>query len=418
MMMKNKKIFALAFLALLVVATLPATLAADRPSLDMSLLSYTPVPARPGDYVTVTFKLTNNGAASTTNAVVEFIDNYPFSLDNEPTRVENVGVLPSQQSYLVEYRVRIDPAALEGTNKLKLRFVVDKDTSNWVEKEFSLTVSSAQKTVSINSVSTNPKTITPGGEVELDLKLKNLASGDLRDVGIRLDLEGVVVGTTYVDIPLAPIGSSIEKKLSLLKSGETIDFLFTLQAYPDADAGIYKVPVTLTYVDDLGTEYERQDLISLVINSEPDVLLLVDETNLYSDNARGDVTFSITNKGLADIKFLTVGLAESDAYTVLSNDEVYVGGVDSDDYETADFTLRLNEGLKDMVTLPVTLTFKDALNNEHIITKDVSLNLLSSSDANGAKKSKAGTIIAVLVILGVIIFFWRRAKKCKAKKKK
>lgn len=414
-MVNMKKFFGLAFFALLLVAMLPATLAADRPSLDMSLLSYTPVPARPGNYVTVTFKLTNSGTAATTNAAVEFVDAYPFTLDDETGRKVSVGILPSQESYLVEYQVRIDGAALEGTNKLKVRYVDNVASGSWIEREFPLSVSSAQKTISINAVSTNPETVSPGSQVNLDLKLKNLASGDLRDVGVRLNLEGMVVGTTYVDIPFAPIGSSIEKRIALFKSGETVDFLFTLQAYPDADAGIYKIPVTITYVDDEGQEYERTDLISVVINSEPEVMVLVDKTTLYSDNALGDVTFAVTNKGLADIKFLTISLGESDMYDIQSNAEVYVGNVDSDDYQTADFTLRLKSGLNGKVTLPLTLTFKDAVNNEHVITEDVSLTLLSTADANGGKKSKGGTIVAILIVLAVIGFFIYRKKHCKKK---
>jgi len=252
----------------------------------------------------------------------------------------------------------------------------------------------------------------------VDLKIKNLASGDLRDLGVRLNLEGVVIGTTLVDIPLAPIGSSIEKKVSLVKSGETIGFLFTLQAYPDAAAGIYKVPVTITYVDGTGQEFEREDLISVVVNSEPDIMVSIDKTDLYAENARGEVTFAVTNKGLADIKLLTVSLDESDDYVFQSNADVYVGNVDSDDYETADFTLRLKEGLNGDVVLPVTLTFKDAVNNDYVISEDVILTLLSSSDVNGGNNSRGGTIVIVIVLLVLVIFFWRRHKKCKAKKKK
>ncbi|MBD3209527.1 hypothetical protein GF367_03865, partial [Candidatus Woesearchaeota archaeon] len=214
--------------------------AAERSEIDISVQSYTPVPAQPGSYVTIIFKVANEGDGASTNTVLEFRDNYPFSIDERADK--QIGELEEQEDYLAEYRVRIDSAAIEGTNYLKVRYKSDDTANNWIEKELPLTINSAQKTISINSVTVTPGTITPGAQAETQVKIKNLAMSNLRDVGVKLDLEKTVIGTSTIeDIPLAPIGSSAEKRISLLKSGETADFEFLLQAYPEASVGIYKV---------------------------------------------------------------------------------------------------------------------------------------------------------------------------------
>lgn len=391
-------------------------LAADNADLTSTLLSYTPVPAQPGSYVTVTIKVTNNGMRATDNAVIEFLDNYPFSVDNEADKLGTIGVLGTKEDYLAEYRVRIDSNAVEGTNYLKVRYTTDANSDLWFEKKLPLTISEAQKTVSINNVLITPEMIAPGDKADVQIKVKNLATSNLRDVGVKLNLEGIVVGTTYVDIPLAPIGSSVEKRISSLKSGETADFEFVLQAYPEAEAGIYKVPVTLTYTDDNGNDFTRTDLISLVINGEADILVQIDSSTLYSDNGKGTVGFSITNKGFSEMKFLTVKLVESDVYNIKSiSNEVYLGNVDSDDYELAEFEIKMKEHGLNQVKLPLILTFKDALNKEYEIEETLTLQLISTADA-GEKDSKTGTTIIVIAVVLVIGFLLYRRKKHKHKK--
>ena len=164
------------------------------------------------------------------------------------------------------------------------------------------------------------------------------------------------------------------------------------------------------------TSTRCQDLISVTVNDEPDLMTVVDRSTIYSDDGQGEVTVSITNKGFSEIKFLTVTLAESESYDILSSaEEVYLGNVDSDDYETATFKLRTHTDGADVVTLPVTLSFKDAMNNEYEVGKNLSLELISSAEA-GNEESSTGTVITVLVILAVLGFIVYRRRKCKRRK--
>lgn len=413
-MMKNKMwniIAAVLILGLL----LPGVYAADRAHLDVSLQSYTPVPAEPGSYVRVTIKVLNDGDASATRAAIEFVDNYPFKVEEASEKVKTIGQLGAQADYLAEYRVRIDSDAVEGTNYLKVRYILDDTTDNWIEKELPLTISSVQKTVSINSVEVEPEMVAPGEQLSVVLRLKNMAPSALRDVGVKLDLEKSVLGTESIDIPLAPIGSSVEKRTAQLSSGQTAEFDFVLQAYPTATAGIYKVPVQLTYTDEDGNEFSRTDLIGIVINDVPDLMLQIDSSTLYSDNGVGEVTFSITNKGLSEIKFATIELEETDDFAVKSSSSIaYLGNIDSDDYETASFDVKMVQHGMTEVVLPLRLEFKDGLNKVHVVSEELSLPLITTAEA-GEEKSHTGVVVIVVVVVVAIIFFVLHRRKKKRK---
>ena len=68
---------------------------------------------------------------------------------------------------------------------------------------------------------------------------------------------------------------------------------------------------------------------------------------------------------LIDIKFLNVKLDKAEGYKVLSPYEVYIGNIDSDDYETADFKINVDKASKEKVILPLTIEYNDANNQEY-----------------------------------------------------
>lgn len=398
-------------IVLIVMALMmPAVLAIENPHFKFTLQSYTPAPAEPGSYITANIQIQNDGDGTTTGAAVEFIDNYPFKVDDEADKKKIIGALGPGEDFLAEYRVRIDNEALEGTSYLKLRYTTDG--TNWLEKKIPLTISATtQKTLAIDQVNVIPDVIKPGEQTNVAIKLKNLGVSDLRDVSVKIDLVASVIGSTVVDLPFAPIGSSIEKRISLLKSGGTTDFDFVLRSYPEASAGIYKIPVILSYTDQSGNEYSRTDMMSLIVGGEADLMVQVDSSTLKKAGGKGNVLFSITNKGFDEIKFLTLTMGTGDNYKITStSDKIYLGNIDSDDYETAEFELEINPNTE-TVTLPLTIEYKDALNNHYEKTAELTLPLANG----GGQQDNSGVIIGVVVVLVIIVGFIIIRKSRKAK---
>jgi hypothetical protein len=123
------------------------------------------------------------------------------------------------------------------------------------------------------------------------------------------------------------------------------------------------------------------------------------------------------NKGVTDIKLMNMKLMPSNKYRILSNDEVYIGNIDSDDYETADFKLFIEKSKEKQIKVPVVLEYKDANNNDFKEAIELTLDLYSASEAKkfGLKKGNGfvgNLVIAVIVVAGLFIYRkWRKHKK-------
>jgi hypothetical protein len=250
-----------------------------------------------------------------------------------------------------------------------------------------------------------------------------MALSTMRDVTLKLDLtfsnfldKTTLTATDSVTafnaLPFAPIGSSSEQKIYTLGPGEEKTFTYNLIAFPSALSQVYKVPIEINYYDELNTQYTKNDIIGVVVGSKPDISVLVDSTDMVAGAKSGKVTVKFVNKGVTGIKFLDVKLDSGTDFDVTSANEVYIGTVDSDDYETADYSLFLKAPAtsQKQITLPVHAQFRDANNNLYNETYNLQLKVINSQE-NGSAKSPVGTIVIILIVVGVVYFFWRRGRK-------
>ena len=89
--MKNSMKLFFAVLAVIMLGLTASASAADgTANIDLSLLRYTPDPAEPGNYVTLTLTVRNTGTLDAGDVRIRTVPEYPFSLDNGSTvRIEN-----------------------------------------------------------------------------------------------------------------------------------------------------------------------------------------------------------------------------------------------------------------------------------------------------------------------------------------
>ena len=112
-------------------------------NIQLTSLKYEPYPVNPGEYFTLWIKAENVGNELTEDAIFELVPEYPFSLDSNEDPIREYGQLTTEP-VVMEYKVRVDKDAVDGTNELKLRYKTDKSDSNWIYKEFDIIVDDAQ----------------------------------------------------------------------------------------------------------------------------------------------------------------------------------------------------------------------------------------------------------------------------------
>ncbi len=365
-------------------------------SFDATLLTYQPVPAQPGDLVTVYMQVTNLGSSPTRGGSVTIIDAAPFTAESETERIKEFPPIPGLGSVLVTTRVRIDKSATEGTNYLTVS-VKAKGNENTLERRLPITIQGRSGALAITSVSSDPKTIAPGETATVTLEVANIGETRLRNVDVALDLSS---------LSMAPSGSSNTKTIGFLEGGKSASFRFDIIAYPGALANAYQVPVTLSYEDEQGNAVTQQKTFGLVVGSEPELLVYLERNDLSGETLRGDIVVRFVNRGLTEIKLLEMEVLRGEEVTVLGDSSIlYVGNIDVDDYESAETSLKLKQASADV---PVKVTYRDALNRQYEET------FLVHVDAKKGNGKKAGATWLWLLLLVAVIggaWWWRRRSR-------
>ncbi len=424
--MKTKLFLIIGLFTLLLLSTVSAQ---EAPRINITMMNQDPDPVGPGEYFEIRFKIHNSRAGSEAgNFQVALDPVYPFSLDPNEEAVRNIGTLPALGSggniIIVKYKVRVNDDAVEGTNPLKLKY--KHDNTDWIAREFDINIQTLDANLAIISVATDPSKIKPGEKAVVKIKVKNMADSTMKDITMKLDLTfssylDQIATLTATDsliafnsLPFAPLDSATEQKIYSLKPGEEHLFTYDLIAYSDAESRVYKVPVLITYYDELETLYTKIDIIGLIVGTKPDMSVIVDESDLYVGKQSGTVTIRFINKGFSDVKFLDVSVEDNSNFELISSPEVYVGNVDSDDYETADFEIYLNNGAikkEKTITFPVHVEYRDANNNFYMEDHDLDLKILKPEKLGIKQSSGTSTFVIVLVVVGVGGYFYYRRKK-------
>lgn len=405
---------------------------------DVLMINQLPDPVEPGRSVEVRFKVENIGLEVAHNVIFEIIPEFPFSLASGSTPAVNIGNLNvnsvGEDAVIVYYKLIVDPNATPGNNTIRFRYSIDGGNTWILPEKFHIRIQHSDATLAVASTKSTPPRIMPGENAEIDITVENMANSYIKDIAVRLDLSlstlRTLMGATattsssteLLALPFAPINSATEKKIRLLESGKTHTFTYDIVVYPDAASQIYKVPIQLHYYDELGNEFTKNDVIGLVVGAKPELAIRLDSTEIYKCGSRGNIIVSFVNKGVSDIKYLDTTLSETEDYEVLSAKDVYIGNVDSDDYETVEYEVYVKscEG-KDKIVLPISYTYHDDLGT--IVSDDANVDFTLYSDEhmkelglNGKSGGATGIIITiVIVVVGLIIY--RVYKKRKSEKK-
>ena len=245
----------------------------------------------------------------------------------------------------MKYKLRVDKDAVEGENEIRLRYRVDGGV--WVEpEEFFVDVQTHDAILAVDSVSLDGKALEPGSSGSVKIKVSNKADSLLKDIKAKLELGNV---------PLVPLGSTNEKSVYQIDSKKNYEFNFNILADPEAEGGVYQVPLKVSYSDGLGKGYVTNGTIGIVIGSKPDLSVTLDDSEIYQSNSAGEVVIKVVNKGVTDIKFANLRLLDGEGYDIITNSEVYLGNIDSDDFETADFKLFVDKTKKKFLEILLVL---------------------------------------------------------------
>lgn len=406
-----RKLFAVLMLLVITAATAAfSTYAEDviseGVSLRITLMSQEPDPAEPGSKFIAKFRVENIGGTSADDFVLEFVPEYPFTLYSGGAQ-KTIGQLGSygDNAPVAEYVIRVDKDAVEGMATLKLRFKFDGSAS-WITKAFDINIRTYDAVMLYDEIDA-PDMIAPGTSAFVKIILQNMADSQLRNIKAKLDFSDD-------ELPFGPVNSLGEKSIFKLNPLERKTMSFEIQAKSDAESNLYKIPLTLSYQDTIGTNYEKTGYVSIMIGAKPELVMFIEEQELILQKTKGKIVVQLVNKGLVPVKFVTLKLNPSDSYDILSPDELYLGDIDSDDFETADFLLYSTDESREL-KLVFTLEYSDTNNNKFSEQPSKTIRLYTSSEAKkfGFVESSSWRILGGLLLIVIMFILYRRFKRKK-----
>ncbi len=396
---------ACAVLACLLAGAVFGQSASEYPSITVTSTKYEPYPAEPGAYLDVWVKLENQGLQDARDVVLEFVPSYPFQEIEGETYSYDLGSLSYGVDVVKKFTVLVDPRAVEGTNKFKVRYSVDGGP--WVEKSLGIEVRRSEAILWIRRVSTSPGYIPPGGTGRVFITIENTADSLARDVTVSLDL-------SRGDLPFAHIGGVAEKRQKYLNGGDTATISFDILVDPEAEPGVYKVPVTLEYTNVGGATYSLSDIVSIIVSGEPELDVRIENENPLVAGTPGELQVKIVNRGLIPVKLLNVKVLPGEGYEILPPAEDYIGNLDSDDYETSTFRIHITSS-GGTISVPVVLEYKDALNKDYNETRRLEVRVFTPEELSrygySTERSYAWPVLLVVIAGGVVLWWLRRERE-------
>lgn len=390
-----KKIFAV-ILALTLFTTLST--AQKSVQLDVKKVNMEPVPLQTSEYADVWLEVVNRGDTEAENVDLTFQENYPFSVDPGEQKHWDIGEIVPGEEYMIHLQARVDENAVQGENSLKFRTTSGAENIS-ITHEVPVEVRSDSDILSVSDVDF-PENVAPGASEPMTLQLENLADGQIKNIEVKLDLS---------EVPVASSGTT-SRALTAVEASEKGSVSFNLNIDETAENGVYKIPLTVNYENEAGTEFTRETTVGVVVGGESDLQAGLNsvETEL-TPGSTGTVTFRLVNRGRGSSDFVKLNLEDTESFEVLSPNSVYLGDMDSDDYQTADFRIHVSSDAEN-VSAPVEISYKD-VDGEKTVTQMVDVPVYTQSQLKKYGMASSGSPVPLIVIVLLLaggIYYWRK----------
>ncbi|MFH0949100.1 MAG: COG1361 S-layer family protein [Candidatus Aenigmatarchaeota archaeon] len=406
----------------------------NSPNIKISLLKYTPYPAEPGNYVTLTLKVENTGNGDANVVKLKLVTEYPFSFDSNTTvKIENsaislpldsnmivsLGKIPASEYTLIEYRVRIAGDILEGNAQLKL-WQQTQTSDTWILGTFNIFVQGTDK---LEVADVIPSILTPGKLTDVIFVLNNSGTASIRNV---------IFTWSEKDNKILPLGSGNKKYVDSIDSHGSVEIPFTLVADPSATSGAYTLNTNMSYTIGGNISKSLNINVGMFIGGSADFDVSV------QDSQTGTVSLSIANVGSNPTTSVSVKIPEQENFIVSGASSSFLGNLNPGDFTLASFQITARSmnttfgsgqmprntnfsggqymprnttlgGNQNM--LKIEIYYTDTNSNRQIIKKEIPMSsqsmtrsqLSSMQSGQYQRQSNSGLNLIIIGIAGIII---------------
>lgn len=369
-------------------------------------LKYDPYPVEAGKYVQLWIKLDNYGADEAEKVTCELLPKYPFSLDSSENATQVIGRLPGLESVILDYRIYVDPSAVEGENELEIK-CRSNDYSGWITREIKLYVTSNVPEFAVGSITSQPAKLLPDTEDnQLTVELNNIGTGDAELVSARLILpEGITPTDSYSDVD----------SLGRIFEGATSDAVFYVDVDKNVAPGIHNATLVLSYRESSGSraEYKNQTLdMGLNVKSAPlfEIVAITSEPEVLSGGVSAQIKVEIKNVGFEDAESVSMKIYKKDDQPFDFDEKYdYIGLLEPGESGEAVFKVTVDEDANQKQHLlegEIRYVVGDSV---FVVSEQIPLTVVEgSAESNNVWLF---VLLAALVLAGAKLYHGRKKKK-------
>lgn len=351
---------------------------------------------RPSSAATISLSISNPGSDLTGVLINSTAGPHVRILNGGTINLGGISALSSSQAAI---SIKIDENAPSENSYVSLDVTYYTGTSNY-EKIFSIPITITRESIlQLENVNFSSPT-SPGKTVNLTFELKNEGQGDARDIIVSLDQNSNFTAS----------GSSGEYFISRLAGSQSNVITIPLTISPDAEIGTSTIPIRITYFDETRTNnYTVVKKIGVLISGKYNFIVTPESQDVLTEGRTGSITVKIANAGNQEARFIVLNSISSKSFD-LSPTTIYIGNLNSDDYDSEKLTIKV--GSVEPGTYPISfqISYKDLFGTSYNELYSVNAKISSKADylsANGNQSPLPILIVAVIVVI-VFVFLYKK----------
>lgn len=238
-----------------------------------------------------------------------------------------------------------------------------------------------QTSVVMSGYGTSIDPVRPGDEFELVLELECLGS-DAHDVKAALSLDPLT-GISTMSPTLVSLGD--------MGSGERSEVKFDLLVSGNVRAGQYPGFVTITYLDVDGVPRSLMETVTLSVRGIVEFTLINTGTVSASVGESKELEADMLLVGTESVQFVNIEVVEDSVFELTAESEEYIGAVDPDSPIPFEVWFKVTDDADvGEHTLTLKITYQDDLNQEHVETVKLTVDVEEASIQGGMQASSTG----------------------------
>jgi hypothetical protein len=346
----------------------------------------------------VTVNLVNIGDEGLTDVEVSLVSASPYIAILDGGRI-NIGELDPDEDITLDVIIAVSRSAPVGVYTLSTSSSYQGADGQVYMEASTLGVSvesvevPVQTSIVMSSYDTSIDPVRPGDEFELVMELECLGS-DGHDVKAALSLDPLT-GISTMSPTLVSLGD--------MSPGEQSKAKFDLLVSGNVWAGQYPGIATITYLDTDGVPRSLMETVTLSVRGIVEFTLINVGSVSAGVGESKELEADMLLVGTESVQFVNVEVVEDSNFELTTQSEEYIGAVDPDSPIPFEVWFRVADGTEvGKHSLTLRITYQDDLNQEHVETLELTVDVEeASAQANTQASSTGGFWVWLRRLLGL-----------------